>query len=166
MRKVWLYKNADFNKLNNEIMEFQWEQFLHECTGVDDMSNRFTHKYLKMVGRGIPSKLVRIRISDKPWFNSEIRKEICTRNRLHKLARRNQSNQSLQKYESQRNKVNNMIKYARKQFFLGANELHVVNSLQSKNSKSYWTLVKLLMTGTENNYTIPPLYDGSSGISI
>jgi hypothetical protein len=46
MRKVWLYKNADFNKLNNEIMEFQWEQFLHECTGVDDMSNRFTHKYL------------------------------------------------------------------------------------------------------------------------
>ena len=109
MRKVWLYKNADFNKLNNEIMEFQWEQFLHECTGVDDMSNRFTHKYLKMVGRGIHSKLVRIRISDKPWFNSEIRKEIRTRNRLHKLARRNKSNQSLQKYESQRNRVNNMI---------------------------------------------------------
>jgi hypothetical protein len=42
MRKVWLYINADFNKLNNEIMEFQWEQFLHECTGVDDMSNRLS----------------------------------------------------------------------------------------------------------------------------
>jgi hypothetical protein len=56
-----------------------------------------------------------------------------------------------------------MIKYAHKQFFLGANELHVVNSLQSKNSKSYWTLVKLLMKGTGNNYTIPPLYNGSSG---
>jgi hypothetical protein len=52
-----------------------------------------------------------IRLNDKPWFNSEIRKEIRTRNRLHKLARRNQSNQSLQKYKSQRNKVNNMIKY-------------------------------------------------------
>ena len=121
-----------------------------------------TRGYLKMVGRGIPSKLVRIRISDKPWFNSEIRKEMHTRNRLHKLSRRNQSNQSLQKYESQRNKVNNMIKYARKQFFLGANELHVVNSLQSKNSKSYWTLVKRLMKGTGNNYTILSLYNGSS----
>ena len=59
-----------------------------------------------MVGRGIPSKLVRIRLNDEPWFNSEIRKEIRTRNRLHKLPRRNQSNQSLQKYKSQRNIVN------------------------------------------------------------
>ena len=125
------------------------------------MSNRFTHKYLEMVGRGIPSRLVRIRLNDKPWFNPEIRKEIRTRNRLHKLARRNQSNQSLQKYKSQRKKVNNMIKYAREQFFLSANEL--VNSLQSKNSKSYWTFVKRMMKGTGNNYTIPPLYNGSTG---
>jgi len=54
-----------------------------------------------------------------------------------------------------------MIKYAREQFVLSANE--VVNSLHSKNSKSYWTLVKRLMKGTGNSYTIPPLYDGSTG---
>jgi ribosomal protein L17 len=157
MRKVCLYKKADFNQLNNEILEFQWEQFLHKCTDVEDMSNRSTHNYLEMVGRGMPSKLVRIRLNDKPWFNSEIRKEIRTRNRLHKLARRNQSKQSLQKYKSQRNKVNNMIKYAREQFFQSANEL--VNSLQSKNSKSYWTFVKRMMIDTGNNYTIPRLYN-------
>jgi hypothetical protein len=40
MRKVWLDKQANFNKLNNEILEFQWEQFLHQCTNVEDMSNR------------------------------------------------------------------------------------------------------------------------------
>jgi hypothetical protein len=113
-----------------------------------------------MVGRGIPSKLVIIRLNDKPWFNSEIRKKIRTRNRVHKLARRNQSNQSLQKYKSQRNKVNNMIKYAREQFFLSANEL--VHYLQSKNSKSYWIFVKRMMKGTGNNYTISSLYNGSS----
>ena len=157
MRKVCLYKKADFNQLNNEILEFQWEQFLHKCTDVEDMSNRSTHNYFEMVGRGMPSKLVRIRLNDKPWFNSEIRKEIRTRNRLHKLARRNQSKQSLQKYKSQRNKVNNMIKYAREQFFQSANEL--VNTLQSKNSKSYWTFVKRMMIDTGNNYTIPRLYN-------
>ena len=160
MRKNWLYKQANFNKLNNEILEFQWEQFLHQCTNVEDMSNRFTNTYLEMVGRGIPSKLVIIRLNDKPWFNSEIRKQIRTRNRVHKLARRNQSNQSLQKYKSQRNKVNNMIKYAREQFFLSANEL--VHYLQSKNSKSYWIFVKRMMKGTGNNYTISSLYNGSS----
>ena len=50
-----------------------------------------------------------------------------------------------------------MIKYVREQFFLSANEL--VNSLQSKNSKSYWTFVKRLMKGTGNNYNIPTLYN-------
>jgi hypothetical protein len=60
-----------------------------------------------MVGRGIPSKLVRIRLSDKPWFNSEIGKEIPTRNRLHKLARRNQPNQSLQNIN--RNEIKSII---------------------------------------------------------
>jgi hypothetical protein len=29
-----------------------------------------------MVGRGMPLKLVRIRLNDKSWFNSVIRKEI------------------------------------------------------------------------------------------
>jgi hypothetical protein len=107
MRKNWLYKQANFNKLNNEILEFQWEQFLHQCTNVEDMSNRFTNTYLEMVGRGIPSKLVIIRLNDKPWFNSEIRKKIRTRNRVHKLARRNQSNQSLQNIN--RNEIKSII---------------------------------------------------------
>ena len=87
----------------------------------------------------------------------KLEKNIRTRNRLHKIARRNQSNQSLQK--SQRNKVINMIKYAREQFFLNANGL--VKSLQSKNC--YWTLVKRLMKGTGYNYTIPRVYYGSTG---
>jgi hypothetical protein len=51
-------------------LEFQWEQFLHKSTDIEDMSNRFTHKYLEIVGRGIPSRLVRIRLNDKPWINS------------------------------------------------------------------------------------------------
>jgi hypothetical protein len=61
------------------------EQFLHKSTDIEDMSNRFTHKYLEIVGRGIPSRLVRIRLNDKPWFNSEIRKEIRTRAFMQEL---------------------------------------------------------------------------------
>jgi len=62
MRKVWLYKKANFDKLNNDILEFQWEQFLYECTDVDEMFNRFTHMYLEVVGRSIPSKYIKIKI--------------------------------------------------------------------------------------------------------
>lgn len=50
-----------------------------------------------------------------------------------------------------------MIKFAKEQFFLSANEL--VDSLSKTDSKSYWSLIKKLMKGTGSNYTIPPLID-------
>jgi hypothetical protein len=54
MRKIWLCKNADINKLNNEILKCQWEQFLHDCTDVDEMSNKLTHKYVRWLGEEYP----------------------------------------------------------------------------------------------------------------
>ena len=94
--------------------------------------------------------MVRTRLSDNQWFNSEIRREIRILNPLHKIAMGNQSNQPLQKYKSQRNKVNIRIKYAREQFLLRTNER--VNSIHSKTSKSYWSLVKRLTKGSGNGY--------------
>ena len=64
------------------------------------------------------------------------------------------------KYKSHRNKINNMIKCAREQFFLSANEL--LHSFQRNDSKSYWSLIPQIMKGTSENYFIPPLYDNDS----
>ena len=160
MRKVWQYKHVDLLKLNNEISEFQWESYLKECTDIDIMSSSFTQKYLEIISRNIPSKMIQVRPSDKPWFNSHIKREIRTRNRLKKIARTKKSSTAIHKYKSHRNKVNNMIKHAREQFLLSANEL--VDSLQRNDSKSYWSLIRKLMKGTSQNYSIPPLYDNDS----
>jgi hypothetical protein len=68
--------------------------------------------------------------------------------------------QKSHKYKSNRNKINNMIKYAREQFFLSPNEL--VDSPQRNNSKSYWSLIRKLMKRTSQIYSIPSLYDNDS----
>ena len=52
-RNVWSYKNADFISLNEEINEYDWEIFLNSSIDVDDMSERFTHKYLEMMRKHI-----------------------------------------------------------------------------------------------------------------
>ena len=96
-----------------------WEIFLNSSIDVNDMSERFTHKYLEMMRKHIPSRTVLVRPND----NSEIRKEIGIRNRLHSARRNTKSNYARSKYKSQRNKVNNMIKYTREQFLLSVNEL-------------------------------------------
>jgi hypothetical protein len=53
-----------------------------------------------------------------------------------------------------------MIKHAREQFLLSANEL--VDSLQRNASLSYWSLIRKLMRGTSQYYSSPPLYDNDS----
>jgi len=63
-------------------------------------------------------KTVTIRPNDKPWFNSSIQKFMRLRDRLHKQLKHKYSVSLLGKYREQRNKVNNMIKYAREQFFI------------------------------------------------
>jgi ribosomal protein L17 len=107
-----------------------------------------------------PLKMIQVRPSDQAWFNSDIKREICTRDRSKKITRTKKSSTAIHKYKSHRNKVNNMIKYAREQFFLRANKL--VDSLQRNDSKSYWSLIRKLIKGTSQNYSIPPLYDNDS----
>jgi hypothetical protein len=102
MRKVWQYKHADLLKLNNETSGFQWETYLKECTDIDIMSSSFTQKYLEIISRNIPSKMIQVRPSDKPWFNFNIKREIRTRDRLKKIARTKKSSTAIHKYKSQR----------------------------------------------------------------
>ena len=126
------------------------------------MAERFTNKYLEIISRHIPSKTVRVRPNDKPWFNSEIRKQIRVRDRLHKISRQKGTIISLQRFKAQRNKVNNMVKHAREQFFLTADEL--VDTFHKNDPKSYWSLIKKLMKGTGSSFSIPPLVDTRTNI--
>ena len=60
-----------------------------------------------MAKQCIPSKLITVRPNDKPWMNSEIRKEIKLRNKLHKKYSNLKSMINLENFKRQRNKVNN-----------------------------------------------------------
>ena len=61
---------------------------------------------------------VTIRSNDKIWMTSEIRKEIRIQDRLRKKYIKNKIGTNERKYKNQRNKVNNLKKFARKTFML------------------------------------------------
>jgi hypothetical protein len=54
-----------------------------------------------------------------------------------------------------------MIKYAREQFFINANDMFDKNG--KSNPKSYWKLVKKLMGNCNHSPNIPPLQKLDSG---
>jgi hypothetical protein len=122
-RDVWLYKHGNYDGLNSEIDQFDWNSHLSSLNDIDEMSSKFSNKYIELAKKYIPVKTVTIRPNDKPWFNSSIRKSMRLRDRLHKQLKRKYSVSLLGKYRAQRNKVNNMVKYAREQFFINVNDM-------------------------------------------
>ena len=153
-RTIWMYKNADFEKFNKLIRQFNWEEsFFTLVNDIDEMADFFTNKYLEMAKECIPTKVVNIRRTDKPWFNSEIRHHIRIRDRLHRKLKTSPTVHNRNIYKIRRNKVNNMIIHAKEQFYLNANGLLDENS---NNPKAFWSLVKKVM-GNCRSTVIPPL---------
>jgi hypothetical protein len=66
-REVWLYQHADFINLNSEVRLFDWEGFLLSSENIDEMSIKFTNKFIEFVKMYIPVKIITIRPNDKPW---------------------------------------------------------------------------------------------------
>ena len=68
------------------------------------------------------SNCVTIRPNDKIWMTSEIRKEIRIRDRIRKKYIKNEIGTNERKYKNQRNKVNNLKKSAKENFYVNIYE--------------------------------------------
>ena len=83
-RKVWLYKNANFELLNNKILQFDWT-CLNQGS-VNDASTLFNNIFIEFVKVCIPCKSILVREDDKPWYDSEIRRNTRKRDRQKRKA--------------------------------------------------------------------------------
>jgi hypothetical protein len=110
---------------------------------MDENCHTFTNKFIEIIKNCVPQKEVTIRLNDKVWFNSELRREIRKRDRLRKLARKSNSDSNINKYKKQRHHVNNLRKHAKEQIYFNVNTL--LDDFSSSNSKSYWSLIKKLV---------------------
>ena len=79
-RTVWLYKRANFDLFNQKILSQDWDRLNNDT--IEVVCNTFTDKFMNFAKESIPTKEVTIRPSDKPWYDSEIRRHSRKRDRL------------------------------------------------------------------------------------
>ena len=115
-REVWLYDKVDQQKCIEKLEMVDWITLLGQFDDVDDMCNQFTKTFLELARGCIPTKTVTVRLGDKLWFTSEIRKEIRIRDRLRKVMLNYHRNPDICKYKKQRNRVNNLRKDCKRKF--------------------------------------------------
>ena len=78
-REVWLYERTDHEMFSSKLDAVDWNALLSDLDDVDEMCNTFTQTFLRVARECIPTKIFTIRNSDRPWFNSELRREIRKR---------------------------------------------------------------------------------------
>ena len=154
-RNVLIYKNGNYEHLNDLIVSTNWLSLFDACQSVDAACDLFIDKLQHFVKECIPSQTVTIRPNDKPWFDSELRREIRIRDRLRKKARKTNSYRDVSKYKTQRNRVNNLKKSAKENFY--ANLDGLLATQLEKNSTNYWKLLRCLIKDSGSSTFIPPL---------
>lgn len=161
-REIWIYKKGDYVKFNELISAYDWDSSLLNCENIDSACQTFTYKYLNMAKECIPRRTITIRRTDKPWMTSELRTEIRKRDRLHTIYKNKKTESSLNKFKQQRNKVNNMKKYARQSFYENINT--VIDTLYTGDPKAYWKLINRISKQSGSSSVVPPLFNSENNI--
>jgi hypothetical protein len=105
-------------------------------------------------GSAIPTKMVTVRNSDGPWFNSELRREIRKRDRVRKTAKQYNKQSDIDKVKKQKIKVNNLKKIAKEHFEHNLDNIILENI---SNPETYWKIMKMLIKSNKGCSNIPPL---------
>ena len=129
------------------------EQPHYVAPNIDTATENFSTQYLSFVRECVPEKSVIIRPRDKPWFDSTLRKNIRTRDRLRKKALNSKKEIDWVNYHKQRNKVNNMKKYALSNYYDSID--FYISDASINNNKLYWKLLKDVFRAKPTN-DIPP----------
>ena len=129
-------------KINNLISQYCWDSVINDSISVDQASLNFTNSYIDLCKTCIPRKRVLIRPSDKPWFSSELRYNIRLRDRLRQKALKTNLVNDKLVFKKQRNRVNNMKKYAKVNYINNFED----TILSSENStKTFWQIMGRFM---------------------
>ena len=154
VREVWYYKNANFDELNGKIRTFNWNDVITDSFSADEACNNFTEFYVDLCKSCNSRKKVGVRPSDRPWFTSKLRHNIRIRDRLRHKALKSNFESDIERFKAQRNKVNNMKKFAKETFM---NNYGDVILGQNCGCKSFWQLMGRLAGKESKTSDISPL---------
>ena len=79
---IWQYTQANFEALNVALQNVNWETCF-EQPNVDFACSKWNEIFLNQARQYIPNKLVQIKIDDKPWYYSDLRKLSAQKNKVH-----------------------------------------------------------------------------------
>ena len=145
-REVWHYNNASFEELNDKIRQYNWDHVINDTLSVDEAYNNFAEADINLCKACIPWKKVLIRLSDRPWFTSELKHNIHIRDRLRRKVLKSNNVRDITRYKAHRNQVNNKKKYAKETNVNNCEDMILNKKLWRQGKQSKKCAMPLLQT--------------------
>ena len=154
-RRIWMYKNADYESLNMKYLNTNWTQILRYSENISDAVKKFTSIVLSSANIHIPNKVVTVRPKDKPWMSGYIRLLLRRRDRAYRKYRQTNTLYYMEKWHHERRIVNREIQLAKYNY---KQKVETVLSDRSFCSKDFWKITKTVM-GHKSECNIPTIIE-------
>ena len=147
-RKVWLFKDADFDKFREALLKADFDKCF-EDNNVNKACDKWTETFLNVATDVIPNKVITVRPNDSPWFTSELRTLRRKKIRAYHTFKRTNRENDWHRYKALRNEYQHGLDKAETNY-----KQSLANSLETqRNSKRWWQTVKwLLGRGGDTSY--------------
>jgi hypothetical protein len=152
-REVWNYKKGDYQGLLQELEFIPWATGLTTFDDIDDMADYWQKSFMNACRLKIPNRMVKIKPTDKPWFNHDVKLAIRNRNRCFKRHKRTKLLTHYEDWKRSAREANFQMNLAR------ATHKNKIKSLLMETStgeKKYWKIAKQVY-GNKKILGIPSL---------
>lgn len=102
-------------KLNEMIMEYNWDTLINENQDCEELYNKFVHIYNELLKKAVKTIKIKKKYVGNSWITEELRRLIKLKNEKWKNVKRNPNNVGiLNEYKEIRNQITNKITQAKK----------------------------------------------------
>ena len=138
------FSKFDSNKfkedLNSALENGKENIFDNQCT--QSAWNHFKMCFTKISNQHAPLRTSRMKSRNNPWINSDIVKEMYKRDYFKQVALKLKTDQALNEYRRQRNKVNSLVKQAKQVYF---------TNIAVNDSTNIWSILHQVLPNKYNN---------------
>ena len=154
-RWVWDLKRGDFNKFRSLLLDAAWENcYSHE--NFDDVVNEWMSLFTSIAEECVPHYETTIRPCDKSFMNSNLRRLMRKRDRLHSIFHRTNDPNIGQQYKDIRNQVVSEVRKAKEEILKHTDQCLSGTELSSR---KWWSLCKAVANEKQTEHITPLIHE-------
>lgn len=111
------FKNFNEQDFLADIIAFDWTDLL-STNCIDEKVSIFNDKLMSCLDNHAPLRSITFKKLPAPWLTQDIKDSMHERDLLRRVWRRYRSNENYHKFKTMRNKVQNIIRTAKKKYYL------------------------------------------------